>query len=161
MISLRIGLVLVLLAPAAAQAAPDCTATPLPAACLGSGTPGPAGPTGATGPAGPAGPQGAAGNNGSNGVDGKDGAAGPAGPPGKDASADKAVALGMALSGPIWLETRENFAIAGSVAAFESREALALSGVARIQGGLSLNGALGLSDDGRTWGGRAGVRYGW
>ena len=65
------------------------------------------------------------------------------------------------MSGPIWLETKENFAISGNVGMYEDRSAFAFTGVARIQGGLSVNGTLGIADDGKTLGGRAGVRYGW
>lgn len=43
---------------------------------------------------------------------------------------------------------------------YDSNAALAVTGVMRIQGGLSVNGALGITDD-RVKGGRVGIRYGW
>ncbi len=153
-----------------ALAAPDCTQVPLPAACLGSGTPGPAGPAG---PAGPKGDKGDPGQStvgpagadstvpGPKGDTGAQGQQGIQGAPGNNVAADKGIALGMAMSGPIWLEKSENFAISGSVGLYEDRSAFAVTGVARIQGGLSVNGSIGIADDGKTVGSRAGVRYGW
>ena len=125
------------------------------------GAPGPQGPKGDKGDPGPQGPQGAQGPKGDKGDKGDPGIPGIQGPPGRDADAEKGIALGLAMSGPIWLETKENFAIAGSWGNFADRSAFALSGVARIQDGLSINGSVGLSDDGRTMGSRVGVRYGW
>lgn len=100
-----------------AQAQQNCVANPSQPFC-GGGTPGPQGPagpagpagqTGATGPAGPAGAIGPAGPQGVAGVDGKDGAPGIPGRDGRDADANRGLAVGMAISAPVWLETHENF----------------------------------------------------
>ena len=175
----RLCLALIVMALASpAWAAPDCSAPNPPAACLGSGSPGPPGPPGppgkdgapgadstVPGPKGDPGSPGRDGVDGQPGKDGRDGAdstvPGPPGPPGKDADARKGIALGTALSGPIWLEGKENFAVSGNWGHFEDRNAFSASGVARIQGGLSVNGALAIGDDGKTWGSRVGVRMGW
>lgn len=131
------------------------------------GPQGPPGPQGDPGPQGPAGPQGATGSQGAPGPQGPagpqglQGAAGPAGPPGTAPNLEKDIALGVAMGGPIWLEPKEKFAISGNVGTFQDRSAFSASGVARVQGGLSINGSIGVADDGRTVGARAGVRYGW
>jgi hypothetical protein len=65
------------------------------------------------------------------------------------------------MGAPIWLEPRERFAITGNVGLYEDRSAFAVGGVVRLNKGLSVNGSVGIADDGRTVGGRAGVRYGW
>lgn len=116
------------------------------------------GPQGAAGQTGPQGPQGVAGDVGPKGGKGDTGAQGL---PGKDANVDKSLALGIALGAPVWLETKENFAISGSVGLYEDRSAFSVGGVARIQGGLSINGAVGIADDGKTVAGRVGARMGW
>jgi hypothetical protein len=171
----RISLLFVLAFCAqSAHADPDCSQPNPPAVCLGGGgAPGPQGPAGPQGPKGdpgPTGPAGATGATGPQGPTGATGATGPKGdkgdpgiqgPPGTDANADKGLALSMAMGAPIWLEHKENFAVSGSWGHYEDRSAFAIAGAARIQGGLSVNGAVGIADDGRAIGSRVGVRYGW
>jgi hypothetical protein len=60
----------------------------------------------------------------------------------------------------VWLEQKEKFALGAGIGLFGDNSAVAISGVARIQGHLSVNGALGWTEDGKA-GGRVGVRYGW
>jgi hypothetical protein len=152
---------------AAALAVGIYLAPPLPTAsanCGGGKNDVGEGCKGEKGDPGEKGEKGEKGEPGSPGAPGEKGAKGDQGIqgiPGKDAIADKAAALGIALGGPIWLESRENFAISGNVGLYEDRSAFAIGGVMRIQGGLSVNGAVGLVDDGKTAGGRLGVRYGW
>lgn len=128
----------------------NCEANPDQPFC--SGTPGPAGPKGDTGEKGDPGVAG------KDGVDGKDGLAGIAG---NNVDADLGIAVGIAMSSPVWLEPTENFAVSGSWGQYEGESAFAISGIARIQGSLSATGAVGISDDGRKVGSRIGVRYGW
>jgi hypothetical protein len=145
---------------------PGCS-DPVPGPQGEKGDKGDTGATGAQGPQGPAGENGKDGANGANGANGAPGTPGAkgdqgvAGLPGKDANVDKSLALGIALGGPIWLESKETYAISGNVGLYDDRSAFAVGGVMRLQGGLSVNGSVGLADDGKTMGGRAGVRYGW
>jgi hypothetical protein len=128
--------------------------------CGGVGPAGPPGPPGES----IVGPKGEKGDPGSPGVAGKDGAPGvpgAAGRDGRDADANAGIALGIAMSGPIWLEPKETFALSGSWGHFEGHDAAALTGVMRIDGALSVNGSLGLTEGGQRWGSRLGVRYGW
>lgn len=145
--------------------------------CGVPGPPGPAGPQGPAGPTGPQGvpgiastvpgpagaigPQGVAGAPGAPGRDGVDGKDGVQGPPGKEAQANIGLAISMAMSVPAWLESKETFSLGLSWGHFEGENALALTGVARIDGGLSVNGAIGLSEGGQKMGSRVGIRYGW
>jgi hypothetical protein len=126
-------------------AAPDCSKPNPPAVCLGGGD----------------GVSQSAGEKGETGDKGEKGDTGAPGLNGSDANADLGIALGIAMSGSVWLEPKENFAVAGSWGHYEGESAFALSGVARIQGSLSATGAIGISDDGRKVGSRLGVRYGW
>ena len=127
---------------------------------------GPAGPAGPPGEQGQIGPKGEKGDKGDPGPAGPQGVAGPMGPQGPkgDTSmvlANKGVALGIALGGPVWLEGKENFAMSLNWGNMDTENAFAISGVARVDGSLSVHGAIGLSDDAKARGYRAGVRYGW
>lgn len=149
--------VLGLLASPAWSEPQNCTANPDQPFCDNTGPPGPEGPQGPQGPSGPAGPQGPQGVAGRDGIDGKDGKDGR---DGQDTSPDS-IALGIAMSTPIWLEPKENFAIAGGWGQFDGRSAFAATGAMRIDGALSVNGSVGFATDGGPVGTRLGVRYGW
>jgi hypothetical protein len=161
----------------AASAQNNCVANPDQPFC--QGTPGPAGPAGPKGDKGDKGDPGIAGATGATGAQGAAGATGPAGPtgptgpagpqgerglqgiPGNNVDANLGIAIGIAMSTPIWLETHERFAVAGSWATFEGENAFGVAGAVRIDRGLSLNGAVGIGETGRQIGTRLGVRMGW
>ncbi len=86
---------------------------------------------------------------------------GPPGAPGNNIDANMGIAIGIAMSTPIWLEPHERFAVGGSWSTFEGDNALGLAGAIRIDKSLSINGALGIGETGRQVGTRLGVRYGW
>jgi hypothetical protein len=97
------------------------------------------------------------------GVAGSPGAQGQAGPPGFGSSA----ALASALAMPVWLESRENFAISGGLGFDQFGMGFGATGVMRLNQNLSvfLGGAIVPSTQtfsGRSeWGGKVGGRVGW
>jgi hypothetical protein len=180
---LIITAILILLSTSA-HAAPDCTQIPLPSSCLGSGTPGPAGPqgpkgdkgdTGAQGAQGAAGAQGATGSQGAAGAQGTAGAQGAAGPQGakgdtgaaglngldgRDFDLGKALALGAALSPPVWLGDSESVRFSGGVGFSENASAFGVTGVLRINKNTA-GFAGGAVAEGGEWVGKAGLSFGW
>lgn len=134
----------------------NCNANPDQPFCSG-GAPGPKGDKGDPGEPGKDG------KDGRDGRDGKDGATGPmgpAGPAGSNANADLGIALGIAMSTPIWLEPGETFAIGGAWGQYEGSHAFAAAGAMRIDKSLSINGAIGLGENGKEFGSRVGFRMG-
>lgn len=132
---------------------------------------GPPGPAGPAGPAGPQGPQGIQGPQGPAGATGPAGPQGPAGPPGPGLSpttinnftiaVDRSLALSLALSQPVWLETHENFAVSGGFGYTNDQAAFGFTGVMRLSRNLSGYGGIAvLPYGGVGWGSKAGLRFG-
>ena len=145
-----------------------------PAGPPGTGVPGPPGPVGPAGPQGVQGVAGPAGPTGAKGATGAQGIPGPPGPPGSGTAAasqqfkfvdpSAAAALAAALSTPIWLENRENYAISGGVG-FASdginAAALGFTGTMRLGTHAAGFGSVAYEPTQRLWGGRVGARLGW
>ncbi|MFM7009490.1 MAG: hypothetical protein ACKO0Z_09210 [Betaproteobacteria bacterium] len=133
------------------------------------GAPGAQGPVGETGAQGPAGPQGvqgiqgetgATGATGAAGLNGKDGVDGKDGINGRDFDSDAAIALGAALSMPVWLNPGETGAIAAGIGFAAGEQAIGATGVLRIDGNTSAFAGGAVTPHG-AWAGKAGVRVGW
>ena len=62
---------------------------------------------------------------------------------------------------PAWLENQENFSISGGIGFSEGEVAVGATGIMRLNKGVSgfVGGAI--SQDGRDWAGKAGMRVGW
>ena len=70
------------------------------------------------------------------------------------------MAIGAALSLPVWLEKQENFAISGGVGfSDDGTTALGMTGIMCLEKNVS--GFAGIATDGENWAGKAGVRVGW
>ena len=111
---------------------------------------------GAAGPAGAQGEQGIAGEPGPAGADGKDGR------DGLDYQSDEALALGAALSMPVWLQQNETGRISGGLGFSEGGEtAVGATGVVRINKSWAAFGGGAVSTQGGAWAGKAGVSFGW
>lgn len=114
------------------------------------------------GPQGPQGPQGDKGDTGEKGDKGDTGAQGVAGKNGKDFDMGESLAMSAALSMPVWLGDKENFAVSGGLGFSDGGDtAFGLTGVARIDKNWSafVGGAVG--SDGNNFAGKAGARVGW
>jgi hypothetical protein len=73
---------------------------------------------------------------------------------------EKSLAIGAALSLPVWLEKHENFAISGGVGySHGGASAFGFNGAMRFDKNVS--GFAGIASDGNTWAGKAGMRIGW
>lgn len=109
------------------------------------------------GETGPAGEAGAAGIAGKDGVDGKDAVGGIT-----VDDLDESMAVGAAMSMPVWLEPSENFAVSGGLGFSEGgATAIGATGVARIDKSISAFVGGAVSTNGQHWVGKAGVRIGW
>lgn len=167
---------IMMFAATAAYAQQNCNANPSQPFC--QGTPGPQGPqgiqgeVGPQGPAGPTGPQGLIGPQGEigltgpqgeqgvagiNGIDGKDGINGLNG---RDFDMDQALAIGAALSMPVWLGETENFRISTGLGFSEGETAFGATGVIRMDKNWAgfLGAAVGA--EGSAWAGKAGLSFG-
>ena len=162
--------------PQGAQGATGATGAAGPQGIQGvPGATGPAGATGATGPQGVAGAQGATGATGPKGATGATGATGAS----LSASDIRAIqnnaqrfasgstALASALALPIWLETKENFAISGGFGFDNRSAAFGMKGIMRLNTNVSVFGGVSVlpasqSYRGQTeWAGQVGGRIGW
>ena len=70
-------------------------------------------------------------------------------------------AVAMAMAGVTHLEAGERYAVSANWGFFDSANAFAFSGAARINSQVSFNGALGVGADTGKVGARAGLRFGW
>ncbi len=76
--------------------------------------------------------------------------------------ASDALALSAALSTPVWLGDKENFAISGGLGFTDGAAALGATGVVRINQSLSaFAGAAVSTDNSDVWAGKIGGRIGW
>jgi hypothetical protein len=81
-------------------------------------------------------------------------------PPAFDPSETLAVA--SALSMPIWLGDKENFAVSGGIGFSDDAAAIGATAVARINGNLAaFAGGAVSTESSDLWAGRAGLRFGW
>ena len=102
------------------------------------------------------------GADGMDGMDGADGADGADGKDGMDYQSDEALALGAALSMPVWLQQNETGRISGGLGFGEGGEtAVGATGVVRIDKNWAAFGGGAVSTQGGAWAGKAGVSYGW
>jgi hypothetical protein len=77
-----------------------------------------------------------------------------------DCDASNTLAMASALALPAWLGDKENFSLSGGLGFSDDATAVGVTGIARINGGLSAfaGGAVGEDDQ---WAARAGLRVGW
>lgn len=76
--------------------------------------------------------------------------------------ASDALALSAALSTPVWLGDKENFAVSGGLGFTDGAAAVGATGVVRINQSLSaFAGGAVSTDNSDVWAGRAGLRVGW
>jgi hypothetical protein len=81
--------------------------------------------------------------------------------PGLSVDADRSVAVGIAMTAPIWIQPTEKFALSGAWGQYEGRHALGLTGAMRLDQHTDLHAGVGLGEGGRNFGSRVGVRLGW
>jgi hypothetical protein len=72
------------------------------------------------------------------------------------------LAVASALSMPIWLGDKENFAVSGGIGFSDDAAAIGATAVARINSNLAaFAGGAVSTDNSDVWAGRAGLRLGW
>jgi hypothetical protein len=64
------------------------------------------------------------------------------------------------MAGSTWLEPQENWAVTANWGEFNGFGGAAVTGALRLDGNVSVNAGVGVSDDGKEWGGRVGIRIG-
>lgn len=76
--------------------------------------------------------------------------------------ASDTLAVASALSMPVWLGDKENFAISGGIGFSDDAAAIGATAVARINGNLAaFAGGAVSTESSDVWAGRAGLRLGW
>jgi hypothetical protein len=62
---------------------------------------------------------------------------------------------------PVWLQQNENFSVSGGVGFSDGGTAVGVTGVMRLDQNWAGFAGGAVSDDGKLWAGKAGVRVGW